>query len=178
MKKLEMAVLGGGCFWCTEAIFKRVKGVKAVIPGYTGGNVMDPSYHQVCAGNTGHAEVVRISYDPVIITFEDLLTVFWHAHDPTTLNRQGNDIGSQYRSIILYADESQREQAEASLKAMDASGVYRQPIVTEIKPLEKFYPAEDYHHDYFAQNPNQPYCQAVIAPKVQHFLEVQPEKLA
>ena len=173
-----MTVLGGGCFWCTEAIFKRVKGVKAVTSGYTGGNVMDPSYHQVCAGNTGHAEVVRISFDPAIIAFEELLTVFWHAHDPTSLNRQGNDIGSQYRSIILYADESQREQAEASLKAMDASGVYRQPIVTEIKPLEKFYPAEDYHHDYFAQNPNQPYCQAVIAPKVQHFLESHLEKLA
>lgn len=178
MNKLDMTVLGGGCFWCTEAIFKRVKGVKAVTSGYTGGNVMDPSYHQVCAGNTGHAEVVRISFDPAIIAFEELLTVFWHAHDPTSLNRQGNDIGSQYRSIILYADESQREQAEASLKAMDASGVYRQPIVTEIKPLEKFYPAEDYHRDYFAQNPNQPYCQAVIAPKVQHFLESQPEKLA
>ena len=170
MNKRNAAVFGGGCFWCTEAIFKRVKGVLSVIPGYAGGETESPTYPEVCSGKTGHAEVVRIEYDPEVISYEDLLEIFWHAHDPTTLNRQGNDIGMQYRSIILYANEEQKEQAEASLKAADASGMFSKPIVTRIESLGDFYAAEDYHRDYFTNNPNQPYCRAVISPKVQHFM--------
>jgi peptide-methionine (S)-S-oxide reductase len=177
MKNKETAVFGGGCFWCTEAIFKRVKGVLAVEPGYAGGQTENPDYHQVCTGRTGHAEVIRVEFDPEIISYRDLLEVFWHAHDPTTLNRQGNDVGTQYRSIILYDNEEQKEQAEESLKEADASGMFSGSIVTQIQPLDHFYPAEDYHSDYFAKNPNQPYCRVIISPKVQHFMQDQTDKL-
>ncbi len=170
MNNNETAVFGGGCFWCTEAIFKRVKGVLSVTPGYAGGWTANPSYQQVCGGTTGHAEVIQVDYDPKIVSYRNLLEVFWQAHDPTTLNRQGNDVGEQYRSIILFSNDKQKEQAEASLKAKDKSGSFRQPIVTQIKELRNFYPAEDYHRDYFANNPNQPYCRAIISPKVQHFM--------
>jgi peptide-methionine (S)-S-oxide reductase len=170
MNKTEKAVFGGGCFWCTEAIFKRVKGVLSVMPGYAGGHTDNPNYQQVCRGDTGHAEVIQVEYDPQEVSYSDLLEVFWQAHDPTTLNRQGNDVGEQYRSIILYANEEQRAQAQASLQAADQSGEFRKPIVTKIEKLDEFYPAEDYHQDYFANNPNQPYCRAIISPKVQHFM--------
>lgn len=174
MNKTEKAVFGGGCFWCTEAIYKRVKGVISVTPGYAGGEVPHPTYEQVCRGTTGHAEVIEVEYDPQVVSYADLLEVFWYAHDPTTLDRQGNDVGEQYRSIILYATEEQKTQAEASLKDADKSGMFRDPIVTRIEKLGAFFPAEDYHHDYFANNPNQPYCRAVISPKVQHFLQEYP----
>lgn len=171
MKNKETAVFGGGCFWCTEAIFKRVKGVEKVEPGYAGGRTPNPSYKMVCTGTTGHAEVIRVTYDPQVVSFSDLMEIFWHAHDPTTLNRQGNDMGTQYRSIILYQDEDQKKSAETSLNETDAGGMFKKPIVTKIEPLDVFYTAEDYHFNYFANNPNQPYCRAVIAPKVQHFME-------
>jgi len=171
MKTKEEAIFGGGCFWCTEAIYKRVKGVEKVEPGYAGGDVENPSYRLVCSGTTGHAEVVRVTFDPAVISYKDLVDIFWYAHDPTTLNRQGNDIGTQYRSIILTKNDQQRKIAEKSLKEASESGAFRKPIVTVIEALDTFYPAEDYHFDYFATNPNQPYCRAVIAPKVQHFLE-------
>jgi peptide-methionine (S)-S-oxide reductase len=175
--KNESAVFGGGCFWCTEAIFKMVKGVKSVTPGYAGGHAESPNYYQVCSGTTGHAEVIKIEFDADTIKFEDLLEVFWQAHDPTTKNRQGNDIGTQYRSIILYQDADQKKKAEDSLKIVNASGQFRKPVVTEIKPLETFYEAEDYHRDYFENNPNQPYCRAIISPKVKHFLEKNQDKV-
>ncbi len=171
MSQNAQAIFGGGCFWCTEAVYKRVKGVQKVEPGYTGGNVENPSYRLVCSGTTGHAEVIRVTYDPDIISYKDLVDIFWYAHDPTTLNRQGNDIGTQYRSIILTQNGEEKRIAETSLKEAAESGDFRKPIVTTIEMLDAFYPAEDYHFDYFANNPNQPYCQAVIAPKVQHFLE-------
>lgn len=171
------AVFGGGCFWCTEAIYKRVKGVIKVEPGYAGGNVPNPTYQMICTGSTGHAEVVRITYDPNIISYTDLLEIFWYAHDPTTLNRQGNDTGTQYRSIIFYENEEQKQLAESSLKTADEWRVFNKPIVTKVEMLDTFYPAENYHFDYFKDNPDQPYCRAVIAPKVQHFLERYQEKL-
>ena len=171
MKNKETAVFGGGCFWCIEAIYQQVKGVEKIEPGYAGGHVDNPSYKMVCTGTTGHAEVVRVTYNPKTVTYSDLLEIFWHAHDPTTLNRQGNDIGTQYRSIILYQNEEQKEIAESSLQSANASNRFKKTIVTEIKALNGFFPAEDYHSDYFANNPNQPYCRAVVAPKVQHFLE-------
>jgi len=171
MSKQEQAVLGGGCFWCTEAIYKRVKGVSEVESGYAGGHVENPTYQMVCNGNTGHAEVIRITFDPDVISYKALVDLFWIAHDPTTLNRQGFDKGTQYRSIILTQNEAQRKAAEQSMKEASESGEFRNPIVTEIKPLEAFYPAEDYHDDYFANNPNQPYCRTVVGPKVKHFME-------
>ncbi|MBN2048865.1 MAG: peptide-methionine (S)-S-oxide reductase MsrA [Spirochaetales bacterium] len=161
----EEAVLGGGCFWCLEAIYERVKGVLAVESGYAGGITKNPTYEQVCSGNTGHAEVVRITFDPAVISYREIIDLFWRVHDPTTLNRQGADTGTQYRSIILFADEKQESSARQSLE--EARGAFRQPIVTEIRPLEIFYPAEKYHQDYFANNPYGGYCRAVIAPKVQ-----------
>ncbi len=167
----ETAVFGGGCFWCTEAIFKQVKGVISVIPGYAGGKKVNPTYEEMCTGRTGHAEVIRVTYNPQRISYKDLLEVFWAAHDPTTLNRQGNDIGEQYRSIILFLNEEQKTQAEASRDEVGKSGRFSKPVVTSIKPLEVFYAAEEYHQDYFARNPNQPYCRVVIEPKVRHFLE-------
>ncbi|MEZ5413891.1 MAG: peptide-methionine (S)-S-oxide reductase MsrA [Opitutaceae bacterium] len=162
--KTETLVLGGGCFWCTEASYELLPGVKSVVSGYAGGTTENPTYKEVCSETTGHAEVIRIKFDPDKITLREVLDFFWEIHDPTTLNRQGADVGTSYRSIILYASEEQRATAEASLKS--AQTVFRDPIVTEIVPLKKFWPAEDYHQDYFAKNPSQGYCQAVIAPKI------------
>lgn len=167
--KLEKATLGGGCFWCTEAVFQDLKGVHKVVSGYAGGQVENPTYHQVCTGRTGHAEVVQITFDPEIISFEDLLYVFWRTHDPTTLNRQGADVGTQYRSVIFYHTEEQKALAEKSQAETDASGLWHNPIVTEISPFTKFYEAETYHQNYFNQNAYQPYCRAVIDPKVRKF---------
>lgn len=172
----ETAVLGGGCFWCLDAQYRLVNGVHGVISGYAGGTRPNPSYEQVCTGSTGHAEVVRVEFDPSVVSYEDLLRKFFHAHDPTTLNRQGPDEGTQYRSIILYKDEAQKAAAE-KVKA-EAQNDWPDPIVTEIKPLQAFYPAEDYHQDYFAKNPTQGYCRLVVAPKVQKFKhELQKEAL-
>lgn len=160
----ESLVLGGGCFWCTEAAYELLPGVKAVVSGYAGGEMIKPSYEDICTGETGHAEVIRVDYDPAQVTLERVLEYFWEIHDPTTLNRQGADRGTQYRSTIMYANEAQRVAAEASRAA--AQQVFRDPIVTEIVPLQKFWPAEAYHQDYFRKNPHQGYCQMVIAPKV------------
>jgi peptide-methionine (S)-S-oxide reductase len=163
----QVAVFGGGCFWCTEAVFDELRGVSSVIPGYAGGNVDNPSYEQVCSGLTGHAEVIRIDYDPALITYMDLLTVFFATHDPTTLNRQGNDVGTQYRSVIFYGDEQQKREAESFIKELNESKSFTKPIVTTMEPLGMFYPAEDYHHDYYARNRYQPYCQVTIPPKLE-----------
>lgn len=164
-----LATLGGGCFWCLEAVYKELKGVERVISGYAGGHLENPTYEQVCAGNTGHAEVVQLTYDPNVVSYRDLLDVFFTIHDPTTKDRQGADVGPQYRSIILYHDPEQKAAAEQAIADLEAKGVWHAPIVTEIVPLERFYPAEEYHHDYFARNPRQRYCQIVIAPKVAKF---------
>jgi peptide-methionine (S)-S-oxide reductase len=164
--KVKTAVFGGGCFWCIEAVFERIKGVVSVTSGYAGGETENPNYTDVCSGTTGHAEVVKIEYDPSIIGYEELLEVFWKAHDPTTLNRQGADAGTQYRSIILYTDREQREIAEKSKKELEKAGIFKDPVVTEIKELEKFYPAEDYHQDYYQNNSSAGYCRVVIAPKL------------
>ncbi len=161
---LAKATLGGGCFWCVEAIFQRLEGVAAVESGYAGGETENPGYREVCSGRTGHAEVIQITFDPETISFEEILDIFWEAHDPTTLNRQGADRGTQYRSIILYHDEQQKEAAEKSRDLAQAR--FSDPIVTEIAPLEKFYPAEDYHQDYYNRNEGAPYCQVVIDPKL------------
>jgi peptide-methionine (S)-S-oxide reductase len=177
VEKLEQATFGTGCFWCTEAVFEQLRGVKSVESGYSGGNISNPTYEQVCSGLTGHAEVVQISYDPTVISFAELLEAFWQSHDPTTLNRQGNDVGTQYRSAIFYHNDEQRTQAERFKKKLNDSGAFRSPIVTEITAYEKFYPAEKYHQDYFALNPAQPYCAAVIRPKVDKFKQVFQEKL-
>jgi peptide-methionine (S)-S-oxide reductase len=171
---LESAIIGGGCFWCVEAQYKMLKGVKAVASGYAGGHVKNPTYKAVCEGTTGHAEVIKVDFDPAVVSFRDIIDLFWVAHDPTTLNRQGNDVGTQYRSIILYTSPEQKAAAEASLA--EAKELYDDPIVTEITPLEVFYPAEDYHQDYFANNPFQGYCRAVVAPKVAKFREKLLEK--
>lgn len=168
-KKLQTATLGAGCFWCVEAIFERLKGVHKVTSGYAGGSVENPTYEQVCSGTTGHAEAVQIEFDPEEISFEDLLYVFWRTHDPTTLNRQGNDVGTQYRSAIFYHDDEQKKIAEKSKQETDASVLWPNPIVTEITPFTNFYEAEGYHQEYFENNPNQPYCQVVIDPKVRKF---------
>ena len=162
----ETIVLGGGCFWCVEAVMKPLRGVERVVSGYAQGHVKNPTYREVCSGRTGHNEVVQVTFDPETISLRDLLTVFFATHDPTTLNRQGADRGTQYRSGIYTASEAQRETAEAVKADLAAQGVFDDPIVTEIEPLDTFYPAEDYHQDYFERNPAQPYCAAVIAPKV------------
>lgn len=175
--KLAQATFGSGCFWCTEAVLDQLKGVKGVESGYSGGNVPNPTYEQVCGGLTGHAEVVQVTYDPAVITYPDLLEAFWQSHDPTTLNRQGNDVGTQYRSVIFYHDEAQRREAEHYKQKLDESGAFRAPIVTEIVPFKAFYPAEKYHQDYFNLNPDQPYCAAIIRPKVEKFRKVFREKL-
>ena len=167
--KKEIATLGGGCFWCTEAVFDDLKGVISVESGYSGGTVADPSYEQVCAGKTGHAEVVQVSFDPGVISYEDLLRIFFTVHDPTTLNRQGNDIGTQYRSVIFYHDENQRKAAEKIVKEISDEKIWNDPIVTELSPFRAFYKAEGYHQEYFANNPSQGYCRIVIAPKVAKF---------
>lgn len=165
----QIATLAGGCFWCLEAVFDQLKGVHSVISGYAGGHIPDPTYTQVCTGTTGHAEVVQVEFDPTVISFRDLLNVFFAIHDPTTLNRQGADIGTQYRSAIFYHTSEQKELAEEVVADLTHQQIWDSPIVTEIEPLDKFYPAEDYHQEYFANNPNQPYCQAVVAPKVAKF---------
>ncbi len=166
-KGTELATFGGGCFWCVEAVLERYDGIKSVVSGYAGGTKDNPTYKEVSSGSTGHAEVVQIEYDSKIISYEKLLEVFWKAHDPTTLNRQGADIGTQYRSIILYHDDGQKKIAEKSLKAENESGHFPRPIVTQIEPLSKFYLAEDYHQDYYEKNPLAMYCTFVIRPKLQ-----------
>jgi peptide-methionine (S)-S-oxide reductase len=163
----EIATVGGGCFWCTEAIYQMLPGVKKVTSGYAGGTKENPTYKEVCNGTTGHAEVIQVEFDPKAVSYEKILETFWEAHDPTTLNRQGNDTGTQYRSIILYSSEAQKKAAEKS-KA-EAQKQFAQPIVTEIVPLKKFYQAEGYHQDYYRSNPNQGYCRAIIRPKVEKF---------
>jgi peptide-methionine (S)-S-oxide reductase len=165
-EKTETAVFGGGCFWCTEAVFDELRGVHSVVSGYAGGTTKNPTYEQVCMGNTGHAEVIGIEFDPAEISFRDLLTVFFAAHDPTTLNRQGNDVGTQYRSAIFYADDAQKAQAAAFIKELEEAGTFKNPIVTTLEPLAEFYPAEDYHQKFYANNPYQPYCQYMIPPKL------------
>lgn len=164
--KLAVATLGGGCFWCLEAVFAELDGVRRVEPGYAGGTTPHPTYEQVCTGMTGHAEVVQITFDPAAISYRDLLEVFFAIHDPTTLNRQGADVGTQYRSIILHHDDEQKETAEQVIAALEAAQKWPAPIVTEVVPLEAFYPAEVYHRDYYRRNSSQPYCRLVIAPKL------------
>lgn len=161
----ETATVGGGCFWCLEAVFQRIKGVESVVSGYSAGNVPNPDYKSVCSGKTGHAEVVQITFDPEKVSYEQILEVFWASHDPTTLNRQGNDVGTQYRSIILTHGEDQQDKARKSIQAWQPE--FKDPIVTQVEPLEKFYAAEDYHQDYFNQNKGNPYCMFVIHPKLQ-----------
>ena len=168
-QQMQTATLGGGCFWCLEAIYQQIRGVSSVLSGYAGGSVENPDYKSVCTGATGHAEVVRISFDPAVITYADLLHIFWRIHDPTTLNRQGADVGTQYRSIILYLDDEQKRAAEYAKTETDASDLWSDAIVTEIEPLRDLFAAEDYHHDYYRNNPNQPYCFMVIDPKVNKF---------
>lgn len=160
------ATFGGGCFWCLEAVFVELRGVQQVVSGYAGGNMPDPSYEAVCSGRTGHAEVIEVTFDPEQITYRELLDVFFTVHDPTTRNRQGADVGTQYRSAIFYHDEGQKAEAAAAIADWNRAATYPQPIVTELVPLERFYPAETYHQQYFANHPQQPYCQAVVAPKV------------
>jgi peptide-methionine (S)-S-oxide reductase len=165
----EIATFGAGCFWCVEAIFQQLRGVQSVVSGYAGGAAENPTYEQVCTGTTGHAEVAQITFDPAIIGYEDLLSVFWRTHDPTTLNRQGADAGTQYRSVIFYHNEKQKAIAERSKQDTNASDLWQNQIVTEIVPFSHFYPAEGYHQNYYRLNPNQPYCRFVIDPKVQKF---------
>jgi len=166
------AVFGAGCFWCVEAVFNELEGVMSVMPGYAGGHIDNPTYEQVCTGTTGHAEVARIEYDTTKITFDLLLEVFWKTHDPTTPNKQGGDVGTQYRSVIFYASTEQKDIAEQYKNELDGSGFFDGPIVTEIVPLRIFFPAEDHHRNYYAQNPGQGYCQVVIRPKVEKFRKV------
>jgi peptide-methionine (S)-S-oxide reductase len=170
-QKTEIAVFGGGCFWCTEAVFEHLKGVSAVTPGYAGGKTDQPDYQKVSNGNTGHAEVIQIEFDKKLIAYKDLLTVFFATHDPTTLNRQGNDIGTQYRSVILYTSEEQKHEAESFIQELNNSSEYGSPIVTEVKPLDRFYAAEDYHQQYYQKNLAEPYCQIVINPKLRKVKE-------
>ncbi len=168
---MEKLVVGGGCFWCTEAVFQRLKGVTKVVSGYMGGLFPNPSYREICTGKTGHVEVIDISYDPKEISLEELLLVFFKTHDPTTLNRQGNDVGTQYRSVIFYTDEPQRSIATQLIKQLKDAKVFGAPIVTELSPATEFYPAEEYHQDYFNQNSYQPYCSFVIQPKLNKFMK-------
>lgn len=165
----QLATLAGGCFWCLEAVFDELRGVASVASGYAGGNVPDPSYDQVCTGRTGHAEVVQIEFDPNVVTYRDLLRVFFTIHDPTTLNRQGADVGTQYRSAIFYHDEAQKQIAQEVIAEITTAKIWERPIVTELAPFREFYRAEDYHQEYYANNPNQGYCRIVIAPKVAKF---------
>lgn len=175
--KMDTITFGAGCFWCVEAIFSDLNGVDKVVSGYAGGTIKNPSYKEVCTGNTGHAEVCQITYNPNVISYEELLEVFWQVHDPTTLNRQGGDVGTQYRSAIFYHTELQKNIAEDYKKELNAKNVYTNPIVTEITAFSNFYPAEDYHQDYFELNGEQPYCSAVIRPKVEKFRKVFKDKL-
>ena len=169
MATQEKATLGGGCFWCLEAVYQQMDGVAAVVSGYMGGHVENPTYQQVCSGRTGHVEVVELTFDPAIVSYREILEVFFAIHDPTTRDRQGNDTGPQYRSVIFYQDEAQRSVAEVLIHELDAEKIWSGPIVTELRAAEKFYPAEGYHQDYFRNNPAQPYCAFVVAPKVRKF---------
>ena len=171
MANKEIATLGGGCFWCVEAVFERVEGVLSVKPGYAGGKTLNPTYREICSGKTGHAEVAQIEYDSKMISFEKILEIFWKSHDPTTLNRQGNDIGTQYRSVIFDHNKTQKEIAEILKKKVDVSKLWKNPIVTEITKLNNYSDAEDYHNDYYKNNPNQPYCVFVIKPKLDKLIK-------
>ncbi len=173
----SQATFGGGCYWCVETIFEQLKGVHEVVSGFSGGEVVNPSYKEVCTGLTGHAEVIRITFDPGVISFQELLTVFFSVHDPTTLNRQGADVGTQYRSVVFYHNPQQKEETEAMIDELQAQGVFDAPIVTEVSPLINFFQAENYHQDYYNNNPNQPYCRMVINPKVDKFKKAFKEKL-
>jgi len=177
MENQETAILGAGCFWCVEAIFQKLKGVISVEPGYAGGSVANPSYEAVCTGKTGHAEVAKIIFNPKIISYEQLLKVFWEIHDPTTVNRQGNDVGEQYRSVIFYTTSEQKKIAEKVKSELDKSGYYEKPIVTQIEPLIHFYEAEDYHKNYYENNKDKPYCRFVISPKVKKFEKLFSDKI-
>jgi peptide-methionine (S)-S-oxide reductase len=168
----EQATLGGGCFWCTEAVFQRVKGVQSVISGYSGGSVMNPTYNQVCTGDTGHAEVIQVTFDPAVVSFAEILEVFWKTHDPTTLNRQGHDRGTQYRSVVFYRTDEQRRSAEEQKKKLDAAKVFDGPIVTEITRFTEFYPAEKNHQNFYLANPQNGYCRAIILPKLEKLEKV------
>lgn len=171
------ATLGAGCFWCIDACFRDLKGVQEVVPGYSGGHIKNPAYREVCTGRTGHVEVARITYEEDQISFQELLEMFFFVHDPTTLNRQGNDIGEQYRSVIFYHDQEQKELAERIKEKLDTEKVWENPIVTSVEPLTNFYPAEDYHHNYFNDHSDEPYCSSVVRPKVENFKKVFAEKL-
>lgn len=171
MPELQTAIFGGGCFWCLEAVFNQVQGVKTVESGYMGGQVKNPAYREVCSGTTGHAEVIRVTFDPAAVGYKDLLDVFFAIHDPTTLNQQGNDVGTQYRSVIFYLSEEQRRLAQQAITELDEEHLWPDPVVTAVEPVSPFYVAEDYHQNYFASNPTQPYCQFIVAPKVRKFLK-------
>lgn len=177
MAGLELATLGNGCFWCTEAVFQQLEGVVSVEPGFAGGNTKNPSYKEVCTGLTGHAEVIRLSFDPKVISYTELLQVFFSTHDPTTLNRQGADVGTQYRSAVFYHNEAQKEVAEKMIKELNEAGVYDNKIVTEVTEVNNYYPAEDYHKNYYNNNKEQPYCRAVINPKLEKFVKTYKDKL-
>lgn len=173
----QVATLGGGCFWCIEAIYNDLRGVSSAISGYAGGHTKNPTYEQVCSHRTGHAEVVQVTFDPNVITYQDVLDIFFQIHDPTTLNRQGNDVGDSYRSIILTHDAEQERIAKATIKALTEAKAFHDPIVTQVVPLTEFYPAENYHQEYFKNNPNQPYCRFVVSPKVSKFRKSHAELL-
>lgn len=176
-KNMEQATFGSGCFWCSEAIFERVKGVKSVVSGYSGGKVENPTYEEVCSGTTNHAEVVQITFDPKIVTFDELLEIFWKTHDPTTLNRQGADVGTQYRSVIFYHNDDQKKKAESYKAELTKEKIWDDPIVTEISPFRMFYSAEKYHQNYYELNPNKGYCSFVITPKIEKFEKIFKDKL-
>jgi len=177
MDEINLATFGGGCFWCTEAIFRKLRGVKKVVAGYSGGHAENPTYEQVCTGDTGHAESVQIAFNPEEISYDELLEVFWKTHDPTTRNRQGNDIGSQYRSVIFHHTPDQKKVAESCRDMLEAERIWNRPIVTEIEEFTRFWPAEDYHQDYYANNPSNAYCASVIMPKVEKFRRVFADRL-
>jgi peptide-methionine (S)-S-oxide reductase len=177
LSRTEIATLGGGCFWCLEAVYQELRGVEKVESGYSGGDVPNPTYRAVCSGTTGHAEVVQVTFDPGVISYKDILEVYFTIHDPTTLNRQGADVGTQYRSVIYYHDDEQRRVAEAVISDLETEGIWKDPIVTEVTPIDEFYIAEDYHQDYFLNNGYQPYCQVIIAPKVAKFRKQHLERL-
>ncbi|HEV2964281.1 MAG TPA: peptide-methionine (S)-S-oxide reductase MsrA [Candidatus Angelobacter sp.] len=177
MANLQTAILGGGCFWCLEAVFDRLTGVQSVESGYSGGSVDNPTYEQVCSGRTGHVEVVRVTFDPAELSYRDLLDVFFTIHDPTTMNRQGNDVGTQYRSVIYYTSEEQRTEAERAIADLNTSRAWPSPVVTTVEPETKFFVAENYHQEYYANNPAQPYCRFVIDPKVAKFMKSFPKKM-
>jgi peptide-methionine (S)-S-oxide reductase len=177
MKDIHKAIFAGGCFWCTEAVFQQIKGVEEVIPGYTGGKIKNPAYREVCTGRTGHAEAIQIKYNREVVSFESLLELFFATHDPTTLNRQGNDIGSHYRSAVFYTSEEQKKKASAFIKVLEDNKVFSKPIVTQLEPFEAFYKAEEVHHNYYNENKEQPYCQFLISPKLEKVQKYYSEKI-